>query len=265
MKILSKLFSLSKVITFSIASTLPLSASAVIIEGNFEGQMWEWYSLNMEGTPDGEFFKDENAFQGFSGAFWFDTDLATKGPMETDFDGAVSVTYAGPHDWLHTKVTGANGASFDMTSSGGKDTFSEKPYEEITVRSIPNFDDEGPHDQFIVSYDDNSSSHVPNTSNKGFRQGSFSLEPGGLFLNGLSLIQNASDASWNVIGYTYFETRGTLNGLDYHGWMVGEINKFDIRVQTPEPSSLLLLLGPLVLLLFRAGLITNPFSHKNLT
>jgi hypothetical protein len=264
MKILNKLTSFFQVLTFSIVSTLPLSAFAVIIEGNFEGRMWEWYSLNMEGTPDGEFFKEENAFAGFSGAFWYDTDLATKGSKETDPDGSASVTYSGPHDWLHTRVTGANGASFDLTSSGGTDTFSEKPYEEITVRYFTDLE-EGRSDQFLVAYDDNAR-HEYNSSYGGSREGSFSLEPGGTFLNGLSLIQNASadinSGGWDVVGYLYFESRGTLNGLDYHGWLVGEINKFDIRVQTPEPASLLLLLGPLVLVFLRAGLITNPFSRK---
>src|SRR5688572_21479498 len=74
----SKLIALSKAIIISIISTLPLPASAIIIEGSFHGRMWEWQSENMEGTPDGKFFTEENAFMPFSGTFWYDTDLATK-------------------------------------------------------------------------------------------------------------------------------------------------------------------------------------------
>jgi len=268
MKIFSKLSSLSKVITFSMVSTLPLSASAVIIEGSFEGRMWEYQNTNMEGTADAGFFTDDNAFSGFTGTFWYDTDLAGSAVNDTDIDGSVSATYSGPHDWLHTTVTGHDGGTLALTSSGGTETISAKPYEEISVGYYVDYYDGTQHDRLSVSYDDNFYYHVrdPNLDAQTYRAGSFSLEPAATFLNGLDLIQNASadtnSYGGNVVGYLSFETKGKLNGVDYFGWMVGEINQFEIHVQTPEPSSLLLFLGPLLLILSRAGLIANPFSHK---
>ena len=182
-----------KLTALTIAMTFPLSAFAVIIEGSFNGQMWEFYSENIEGTPEEKFFAPEN-YGGFTGTFWYDTDLAGPAVNQTDIGGFVSATYSGPRDWLHTTVHGYNGGTLELTSSGGEDPFSAKPYEEVTVGYTPNFEEEGRHDQLIISYDDNHIYHPrdPNVDASHYRAGSLDLEPGGAFLKELGLIQNAS-------------------------------------------------------------------------
>ena len=123
---------LNKLITFLVALIFSSSSSAVIMEGTFSGQMWEWNSSNMEVTPEANFWSDENAFSGFSGSFWFDTELAGPGIVKNDATG-VSATYVGLHNWLHTTLTGANGGSANITSSGASGTFTPQPEEAITV------------------------------------------------------------------------------------------------------------------------------------
>lgn len=48
------------------------------------------------------------------------------------------------------------------------------------------------------------------------------------------------------MGYAYFDTSGSLNGVDYSALLFGEINSFDIYVRqlvtVPEPSSNMLTL-----------------------
>jgi hypothetical protein len=256
---------LSKILVMSVAITFSLSTSAVIIEGSFSGQIWEFQDTNMEGTIEGKFFADAKASKQFTGTFWYDTDLATKGQQKTDAEGTVSVTYSGPHNWLHTTVTGVNGGILELTSSGGLDTFGEKTYEEVHAEHLPYFGEEAGHDRLLLYYGDDSRIEHKG-SYAGLRQGNLYLEPGGVFLNGLELIQNYSTNTdyygGNTVGYVNFTTQGKLNGVDYFGWMAGEINEFDIHVKTPEPSSLLLFLAPLLLILSRSGLIENPFSRK---
>ncbi|RYY02625.1 MAG: hypothetical protein EOO53_13690 [Gammaproteobacteria bacterium] len=228
-------------------------AAAVIIEGNFGGQMWEWQSTNMQEHPDADFFSDENAFRGFTGTFWYDTELAGSPVLNGnmwEFAGE-SAVYAGPHNWLHTTLTAANGATLNLTQRSSLPTFTENPKETISVARYEN------DDLISLSYDDGdwlSNAH---------RVGTITFQPQNSFLNNLSLIQNYSSSSVpsdnNVLGYIYFQDSGTLNGIDYVGWMVGEVNHFDIHVKesttVPEPSSLFLFLGPLLLILWRANVL----------
>lgn len=113
-----------------------------------------------------------------------------------------------------------------------------------------------------MRYDDNYY-RFPRDPDRGYRASHLLLEPGGEFFDDLSLVQNqAVESTSGVLGYLEFQTSGTLNGLDYSAWMVGEINGFEIRAQTPEPSPLLLFIAPLLFLLSRTGFIANPFSRK---
>ena len=236
MKNLNKLIALLVTLIFSHC------ASAVIIEGSFSGKMWDYYETNMYVTPEAKFWNaDENSFRGFEGAFWYDTEVAT----QTGFgvvDGDLTATYTGPRNWLHTTLTGANGGTIDLTSSGSLDTFTSQPRENISVVH----DDD--RDLFGVYYNDD------RIGMSDHRNGAFSFESYDselFFLKDFSLIQNFSyDGSFNVVGYVYFDTRGTLNGVDYNALLFGEINSFDIHVRqpvtVPEPSSIMLILAGLL-------------------
>jgi len=122
----------NKLIAVLIALIFSPSASAVIIEGSFDGVMWDYSLTNMDLTPDAKFWSDENIYRGFSGNFWYDTDVATQTGLGV-VDGDLTATYAGPHNWLHTALIAANGGTIDLTSSGSSEILSPHPVETISV------------------------------------------------------------------------------------------------------------------------------------
>ena len=69
------------------------------------------------------------------------------------------------------------------------------------------------------------------------------------------------------MGYMEFWTIGKQDGVDYFGWMVAQVNNFSIRIREPvtvaEPSTLLLFLGPLLFLLWRAGILSTRSEQKS--
>lgn len=250
---------LNKLVAILVTIVFSNSAAAVIIEGSFSGLMWEWQNTNMEITSDATFFSDENAHSPFTGTFWYDTELAGPAVVGGDPWGATSATYSGQHNWLHTTLVGANGAKLDLTSSGQAPTFTANPTENIIVEQ---YDDGSEYyDRIFLTYEDN--------DGQSKRQGSLTLESDIAFLNNLGLIQNRANGgdSDSIAGYIYFENSGTLNGVNYFGWVVGELSNFEIHVRepvaVPEPSSLLLFLGPVLLLLWRSGLLPRRVNRKN--
>ena len=72
-----------------------------------------------------------------------------------------------------------------------------------------------------------------------------------------------SDARDNIVSYASLETSGIANRVDYHGWMVSEVGPVDVQaedvVTVPEPSPILLLVVPLLLLLWREKLLPGIF------
>ncbi len=227
----------NKLIVFLIALIVPHSASAVIIEGSFSGMMWDYYETNMHVTPEAKFWNaDENAYRGFQGTFWYDTEVATQTGLGV-VDGDLTATYSGPHNWLHTTLIGANGGTLALTSSGSLAAFSPQPRETISVVH----DDD--RDLFSEYYDDRADASNYRTGSLSFD----SINSEVFFLKDLSLIQDFSYSSvMDEVGYAYFDTRGTLNGVDYSALLFGEINSFDIHVRqpvtVPEPSSIMLTL-----------------------
>jgi|GEM_PF-2739495 len=91
-----------------------------------------------------------------------------------------------------------------------------------------------------------------------------SLQTGGLAQN-LSLLPS-SNVHDNVVSYAGLESVGVASRADYHGWVAVNLNatKVDANeaVTVPEPSSLLLLLGPLLFLLWRMDVLSG-ISRKN--
>lgn len=73
-----------------------------------------------------------------------------------------------------------------------------------------------------------------------------------------SLLPSASVYD-NLVGYTGLENSGIANRAEYHGWMISELTAVDMKdddvVTVPEPSPILLFLGPLLLLLWRLDLL----------
>jgi len=63
----------------------------------------------------------------------------------------------------------------------------------------------------------------------------------------------------NVVSYAGLEVTGVASRADYHGWVAVNLNATkvdaDEAVTVPEPSSLLLLLGPLLFLLWRMDVL----------
>jgi hypothetical protein len=241
MKNLNKLIALLLTVVFS------HSASAVIIEGSFGGQMWELGRSNMEVTRDAKFW-DAVSWGGIWGTFWYDTEVAEQAIIKDEVNG-VSATYAGPRNWLHTNFRYAySDEILDLTSSGQSGTVTPQPQEEIVLGQYD--DGEGRYDRFLMSYEDN--------DGESFRKGYFHIDPVYTFLDNLDLMQNYSLGPTNentIVGYFEFENRGVLNGVEYSAWMVGEINNFDIHTKVPEPSALLLFFAPLLFLLWRFNMM----------
>ena len=251
---LTRLKKIAAISTLFIFST---SAKAVIVEGTFNGLMWEWDNTNMHLTSDAEFFSDENAFRPFTGEFWYDTELASQSSSGVNEWGDAEVVYSGPHNWLHTNLKADNGAILDLTSSGSSPTYTTTPREEI---SFVRYED---HDLMSLVYADGEL-----YDSRIHRVGSLALEPDVAFLNNLGLIQNTSSngSQSTVNGYIYFENKGSLNGVDYFGWMVAEVTQFTINtrapVSVPEPSPLLLFFGPMLFLFWRSGFLKNKLIQK---
>jgi len=90
------------------------------------------------------------------------------------------------------------------------------------------------------------------------------LHTGGLAQN-LSLLPSSTVYD-NVVSYAGLEVTGVASRADYHGWVAVNLNATkvdaDEAVTVPEPSSLLLLLGPLLFLLWRMDVLTG-ISRKN--
>ncbi|MES2826422.1 MAG: PEP-CTERM sorting domain-containing protein [Pseudomonadota bacterium] len=227
----------NKLIVLLMTLIVSHSASAVIIEGSFNGMMWDYYETNMHVTPEAKFWNaEENAYRGFHGTFWYDTEVATQTGLGV-VDGDLTATYSGPHNWLHTTLVGANGGTLDLTSSGSLGTFTPQPTETISV--IHNND----RDLFTEYYYDRGDASNYRTGSLSFD----SINSDVFFLKDLSLIQDFSYSSVMAeVGYVYFDTTGTLNGVDYTALLFGEINSFDIHVRqpvtVPEPSSIMLTL-----------------------
>lgn len=85
-------------------------------------------------------------------------------------------------------------------------------------------------------------------------------------LHSNSLTQNlhllpSSDVYDNIVSYSGLEAIGVASRADYHGWMAVNLSATKVNseetVTVPEPSPLLLLVGPLLLLVFRAGVFTK--------
>lgn len=238
---------LNKLLAFLITAMCSHSASAVIIEGSFSGQMWELTTSNTEVTPDAKFW-DTVSWGGISGTFWYDTEVAEQAIIKDEGNG-VSATYAGPHNWLHTSFRyQSNNETLDLTSSGTSGTFTAHPQEQIVLGQYD--DGEGRYDRFLMSYED--------TDGTSSRKGYLHVDPAYTFLDNLDLIQHYSlgpREENTIVGYFEFENRGVLNGIEYSAWMVGEINNFDIHTKVPEPSVPLLFFGPLLFLLWRFNLL----------
>jgi hypothetical protein len=87
---------------------------------------------------------------------------------------------------------------------------------------------------------------------------------------GSSLIPNlpvlpALDVYDNVVSYAGLESLGVASRADYHGWMAVNLSptKADAEetVTVPEPSSLLLLVGPFLFLLWRMDVLPKFFRR----
>ena len=72
-----------------------------------------------------------------------------------------------------------------------------------------------------------------------------------------------SDAHDNIVSYAGLETSGIANRVDYHGWMISELAPVEVQaediVTVPEPSPILLLIAPLLLLFSRTKSISRIF------
>ena len=83
------------------------------------------------------------------------------------------------------------------------------------------------------------------------------LHTGGLAQN-LSLLPSSTVYD-NVVSYAGLEVTGVASRADYHGWVAVNLNATkvdaDEAVTVPEPSSLLLLFGPLLYLLWRMDVL----------
>lgn len=206
------------------------SATAVIIEGSFSGRGWDASSYNMELTPDADFWADMSSWgNGFEGTFWYDTDLAEPPVIWEEPGYVLSAAYLGRDDMLHLTLR-VNGKE-KVFKTGGS----------ITVGNYTN--------QYGELLEEFSLGFGGFVSFSPYRQ----PVP---FLNGLSLVQNFSRDGHThefieYLGYMEFLDRGYIGGTYYEGLVSGEINKFEIHVRVPEPSSLLLLLCFLPLLIWR--------------
>lgn len=254
---MSKISSIKMGLALLVAIVFSNTAKAVIIEGTFYGRMWEWQSTNMENHSDADFFSHENAFRGFTGEFWYDTALASAPVLSKEYFGE-SATYAGPHNWMHTSVTGHNGAVLDLTSSGSTPTLTSSQREEISVSKYDNMD--------LITLSYNDGELYGNT--EPYRVGFIEFASESPFLNDLGLVQEHTTNNRDnyVMGYIEFRTEGKQNGVEYFGWMVAQVDNFSIRIREPvtvaEPSSLMLFLGSLLFLLWRAGILSKRSDQK---
>lgn len=259
MKISNNVMGCALALTFSFSQ----SAFALIIEGTFSGTLGQFINENMDVTPEAKFWhENENEYQLFTGSFWYDTELAGTGlnnPYQPD-----QVTYTQERDWVHASLVGANGGTLDLMSRGGLRNFSKHPKDSVTVGQ---YDDGSTlYDRLILSYFD----YKPATQHgvtSLHREGSLAIASKTPILDGFGLAQNfefSSELNNNKhIGSVYFQTLGVLNGVRYLGDFWAQVNKFEIHtrdsVSVPEPSSLLLFLGPLVFLFWRANLFNAHF------
>ena len=241
-------------------------AFALIIEGTFSGNLGFISNYNMDVTPDAKFFREqdfnsENGYRPFTGTFWYDTGLV--GPGISPWDPDI-VMYIAERDWLHTTLVGANGASVEITSRGGLPSFSKNPTDSIYIeRSDYGYTYE---DRLSMFYNDFKGSTVPGVEGP-HREGGILIGSNTPILDGFGLIQNfefSSELNGNKpIGSVHLGTKGVLGGIAYEGSFWGQINKFEIHtkdsVAVPEPSSLLLFLGPIIFLFWRAGLVPARF------
>lgn len=239
-----------KIIPLVLAPVFSHAALALIVEGRFDGMMWDFGYYNMEFTPEAGFWSEENAFRPFTGTFWYDTDLATLTSSGV-IDGRATADYSGPRNWIHTILTGYNGASIELTSHSAAPSLTPPPTEAIGVTN-------GDHQDIFSAY------YVEETEHSA-RRGTFFLDSyySGLdFLSDTSLVQNYLNTEGYMIGHVYLDTYGTVNGMDYGAMIDGEIIGFEIHVRepaaVPEPGSLSLLLGPLLFWVWRAG-----FPHRS--
>lgn len=246
---------MNKFIPLIFASVFSQSTLAVIIEGRFDGSMWDFGFNNMEKSPDAKFWSEENAYMPFTGTFWYDTDLATQTSTGAA-DGLESAEYAGPRNWIHTTLTGYNGASIELTSNSASTALDPPPTEAIRVVN-------GDHQDVFSAY-------YVEKAEQSERHGTFFLDSyySGLdFLNDTNLVQNYSNTEGYMIGHVYFDNYGIRDGEHYGAMIDGEIGSFEIRVRepaaVPEPSSMSLLLGPLLVLLWRGGLFRACARARN--
>lgn len=241
-------------------------AFALIIEGTFSGTVGFISNYNMDVTPDAKFFREEdfnseNAYKPFTGSFWYDTELV--GPGISPWDPDV-VMYIAERDWLHTTLVGADGASVEITSRGSLPSFSKHPTDSIYIeRSDYGYTYE---DRLSMGYSDFKPSTVHGVEGP-HRDGALLIASNTPILDGFGLIQDfefSSELNGNKpIGSVYLDTKGVLGGAAYEGEFWGQVNKFEIHARdsasVPEPSSLLLFLGPLIFLFWRAGLLPIRF------
>ncbi len=214
------------------------SATAVIIEGRFSGQFWDTWGQNMEGAPDGKFWANDTGWGGsFTGNFWYDTDKV-KTVVSGEEQGREYASYSGANDFLHIFLR-RNGQELASSGTGSINV------ERYTDRygKVKEF--------FSFGYGEGNGSS--------YRTGDISFSPYRQpipFLDGLDLIQTFSfdgnsGYSPEYLGYMQFMNRGYINDVYYEGLVSGEINKFEIHVRVPEPSSWLLFLCALPLLMLR--------------
>jgi len=240
-------------------SSFSCSAFALIMEGTFSGTAGQFINENMEVTPDAKFFhQNENEYQPVTGSFWYDTDLS--GTANYDYPTLDLAVYTQKHDWVHTTLVDAKGNSVEITSGGELPRNSKRPTDSIFVQRF----DMGStfYDSLSLSYADFGPSPQPRVSGRS-RSGGLRVSSDTPILDGRGLVQIfelSSELNDNKpIGSVYFETRGLLDGISYRGDFQVQLNKFEIHVRdsvsVPEPSSLLLFLGPLLFLSWRAGLL----------
>ncbi|MDO8345402.1 MAG: hypothetical protein Q7T48_19530 [Cellvibrio sp.] len=256
--------SAKKVIGCIFALVFSQSAFAIIIEGTFSGRLGSFINDNMDVTADAKFWhNNENEYQPFTGTFWYDTELAGP-PINKERINSSLVQYIQEGDWLHTTVVGANGESLEVNSRGSSRSFSSNPIDGVSIEQYDN----GliSYGRLTMFYDDfKGNSH---------RAGSLLIVADTPVINGLNLTQSfqiasdldANDQPIGSLGSIGFGTRGVKNGIHYEGQFWGSLTQFEIHPRASavvsEPSSLFLFLGPLMLLFWRAGLLSTTGQNQ---
>ncbi|MES2826068.1 MAG: PEP-CTERM sorting domain-containing protein [Pseudomonadota bacterium] len=249
---------LSNLIACLLALIFPHSTFAIIMEGTFSGNMASLDGYNMDVTPDAKFWLPENAHQPFTGTFWYDTELA--GPPDIELNENFSnAQYIQERDWVHVTLVAANGASLETHSQGNLPSFSQHPTDSITIVRQHGFGLS--YDLLTMGSDD--------WTEGSYRHGSLTAKANYPIFDGLGLVQNfqiSSEIEPTAFASVGFDTRGVLNGVDYFGTFYTQLDKFEIHARepasVPEPSSLLIFLGPLFLLFWRVGLLPT-WTIKN--